>query len=320
MGNGIIFEEFVSRGCGLDVHQKTVVATVSGEGIKKQTREFSTFTRSLTELKEWLLELGITHIAMESTGVYWKPVFNILEAGGFTILVVNARHIKYVPGHKTDKKDSAWICKLLLAGLLKGSFVPPIGLRDLRDLTRYRRKVTNQITSEKNRMMKILEDCNIKLSSVLSKVNGVSGTRILDALLGGESDPEELVKLVHGRVQSGREDIKLSVEGHLTKHHKRILAILKRSISQKESIIEELDACITEMLAPFAEEIRLLETIPGVAQKAAGELIAEIGADMDQFPSDKHLCSWAGMSPGNNESAGKKKAGAPHMVINNLKP
>lgn len=320
MGNGIIFEEFVSRGCGLDVHQKTVVATVSGEGIKKQTREFSTFTRSLTELKEWLIGLGITHIAMESTGVYWKPVFNILEEGGFTLLVVNARHIKYVPGHKTDKKDSAWICKLLLAGLLKGSFVPPVELRDLRDLTRYRRKVTNQITSEKNRMMKILEDCNIKLSSVLSKVNGVSGTRIVDALLGGESDPEGLVKLVHGRVQSDREDIKLSVEGRLTKHHKRMLAILKKSISQKESIMEELDACITEMLTPYAEEIRLLETIPGVAQKTAGELIAEIGTDMDQFPSDKHLCSWAGMSPGNNESAGKKKADEPHMGINNSKP
>lgn len=173
------FEQVVSRCCGFDVHKKEIVATVDGDGITKETRRISSTTRSLTELKEWLLELGITHVAMESIGVYWKPVMNILEPGGFTILVVNARHIKYVAGHKTDKKDSAWICKLLLAGLLKGSFVPDQSQRDLRDLTRYRRKLVQNLAAEHNRLIRIFEDANLKLSSVFSDVTGKTCTTVI---------------------------------------------------------------------------------------------------------------------------------------------
>jgi transposase len=305
----IDFEQVVAKGCGLDVHKETVVATVSGTGIKRETRTFSTFTRSLKELKEWILSLGITHVAMESTGIYWKPVFNILEGSGLTILIVNARHIKYVPGHKTDKKDSAWIAKLLLAGLLKGSFVPPVEIRQLRDMTRYRRKLEGAITAEKNRMIKMLEDSNMKLSSVLSKVHGVSGTRIVDALLEGKTDPVYLASLCHGKVKAEQEDIILALEGNLTEHHKFMIRIIRQDIRQTEALIKELDAEIEKQLLPYAQEISLLSQIPGVGEQTAGELISEIGVDMEVFATDKHISSWAGVSPGNNESAGKKKSG-----------
>jgi transposase len=307
----IDFEQVVAKGCGLDVHKETVVATVSGTGIKRETRTFSTFTRSLKELKEWILSLGITHVAMESTGIYWKPVFNILEGSGLTILIVNARHIKYVPGHKTDKKDSAWIAKLLLAGLLKGSFVPPVEIRQLRDMTRYRRKLEGAITAEKNRMIKMLEDSNMKLSSVLSKVHGVSGTRIVDALLEGKTDPVYLASLCHGKVKAEQEDIILALEGNLTEHHKFMIRIIRRDIRQTEALIKELDAEIEKQLLPYAQEISLLSQIPGVGEQTAGELISEIGVDMEVFATDKHISSWAGVSPGNNESAGKKKVDEP---------
>jgi transposase len=303
----INFDQVVERGCGLDVHKETVVATISGIGLKPQTREFSTYTRSLKELREWLQKEGVTHVAMESTGVYWKPVFNILEPGGFTILIVNARHIKYVPGHKTDKKDSAWICKLLLGGLLKGSFVPPVEIRNLRDMTRYRRKLEGQITAEKNRMIKMLEDSNIKLSSVLSKVHGVSGSRIIDALLRGETEPEILLALCHGKVKASKEDIKQALDGNLTEHHKFMLRLIRKDMAQTETLIKELEIEIMKQLEPYANEISLLKEIPGVGEQSAGELISEIGVDMDVFPTEKHLASWAGVSPGNNESAGKKK-------------
>jgi len=305
----IDFEQVVAKGCGLDVHKETVVATVSGIGIKRETRTFSTFTRSLKELKEWILSLGITHVAMESTGIYWKPVFNILEGSGLTILIVNARHIKYVPGHKTDKKDSAWISKLLLAGLLKGSFVPPVEIRQLRDMTRYRRKLEGAITAEKNRMIKMLEDSNMKLSSVLSKVHGVSGTRIIDALLEGQTDPVYLASLCHGKVKAEQKDIILALEGNLTDHHKFMIRIIRQDIRQTEALIKELDAEIEKQLLPYAQEIALLSQIPGVGEQTAGELISEIGVDMEVFATDKHISSWAGVSPGINESAGKKKSG-----------
>ena len=303
----ILFDQVVAKACGLDVHKDTVVATVSGNGIKSETRTFSTFTRSLILLKEWILSLGITHVAMESTGIYWKPVFNILEDPNLTILIVNARHIKYVPGHKTDKKDSAWIAKLLLAGLLKGSFVPPKEIRQLRDMTRYRRKLEGAITAEKNRMIKMLEDSNIKLSTVLSKVHGVSGTRIVDALLEGITDPVYLASLCHGKVKAEQEDIIMSLEGNLTEHHKFMIKIIRQDIQQTEAFIAKLDLEIEKQLLPYATELALLKEIPGVGEQTAGELISEIGVDMDAFATDKHISSWAGVSPGNNESAGKKK-------------
>ena len=311
----IEFEQVVARGCGMDVHKETVVATIAGVGIEQETRTFSTFTNSLEELKEWLQSAGITHAAMESTGVYWKPVFNVLEAD-FEILLVNARHVKNVPGHKTDQRDSRWLTKLLLSGLLKGSFIPPVEIRQLRDLFRYKRKLTGQVSAEKNRLQKILEDANIKLSSVVSDVFGVSATRIIDALIGGEEDLEELVKLCHGKLNSKRELLKEALVGKLTEHHKFMLRTIKESMANIEGIIAKVDRQIDEQTKVYEVEIELLQTIPGVGKDSAIGIIAEIGVEMEVFPNEQHLASWAGMSPGNNESAGKKKVAARRTAIN----
>ena len=308
----IAFEEVVERGCGLDVHKKEIVATVSGTGIESETRTFQSTTRSLTELKEWLLALGVTHVAMESTGVYWKPVMNILEPGGFSIMVVNARHIKYVPGHKTDKKDSVWICKLLRAGLLKGSFVPGRNQRDLRDLTRYRRKLVQQQAAEHNRMIRIFEDANLKLSSVFSNIRGKMCTRVIDAVIAGETDPQKLAALcTHRRLKATREEIALAVEGCFTEHHKFMIRAIRTSIANIEAEIDHLDKEIERRMKPFEAQITQLCEIPGMDVTSANELLAEIGVDMEVFPTAEHLTSWAGLAPGNNESAGKKKAHTP---------
>ena len=308
----IPFEEVVERGCGLDVHKKEIVATVSGTGIESETRTFQSTTRSLTELKEWLLALGVTHVAMESTGIYWKPVMNILEPGGFSIMVVNARHIKYVPGHKTDKKDSAWICKLLRAGLLKGSFVPGRNQRDLRDLTRYRRKLVQQQAAEHNRMIRIFEDANPKLSSVFSNIRGKMCTRVIDAVIAGETDPQKLAALcTHRRLKATREEIALAVEGCFTEHHKFMIRAIRTSIANIEAEIDHLDKEIERRMKPFEAQITQLCEIPGMDVTSANELLAEIGVDMEVFPTAEHLTSWAGLAPGNNESAGKKKAHTP---------
>jgi len=315
----IIFPQMVEIGCGLDVHKSTVVATVNGQGLRKETREYSTFTSSLIELRTWLQSVGVTHIAMESTGIYWKPVMKILETAGFTILVVNARHIKYVPGHKTDKKDSAWICKLLLAGLLKGSFIPPVSIRDLRDLPRYHRKLTQIISADKNRIIKTLEDGNIKLSMVLSDVNGASGTAIIEAIIAGERDTVKLMLLCKGGIKASPENIQKALEGRLTNHHQFMLKTLQESIKRTEITKLGIEARIEELLKPYAEEIALLDEIPGVGKQSAGEIIAEIGTDMSVFPDAKHISSWAGMCPGNNESAGKKKSGRTTKGNKNLR-
>ena len=307
MKNQVIeFDQIIERGCGIDVHKETVVATVSGTGIQQETRTFNTFTSSLIALKEWLMALSITHVAMESTGVYWKPVFNVLEAD-FEILLVNARHIKNVPGHKTDKKDSKWIVKLLLSGLLKGSFIPPKDIRELRDLFRYKRKLTGQASAERNRLQKILEDANIKLSSVVSDTFGVSATKIIDALLAGKTDVEELANLCHGRLNSKKPQLKEALNGILSEHHKFMLSLIKKNICKIEETIAELEQQIDKQTAIYGTEISLLQSIPGVGKSTAVGIIAEIGANMDVFPNEQHLASWAGMSPGNNESAGKKK-------------
>ena len=306
--NEVSFEEVVARGCGLDVHKKEIVATVSGTDIKKETRTFQSTTRSLTQLKEWLLELGVTHVAMESTGVYWKPVMNILEPGGFAIMVVNARHIKYVPGHKTDKKDSAWICKLLRAGLLKGSFVPSREQRDLRDLTRYRRKLVQQQAAEHNRLIRIFEDANLKLSSVFSNIRGKTCTAVIDAVIAGETDPQKLSELcIHPRLKHSQEEIALAVEGHFTEHHKFMIRAIRKCIKNIESEIDVLDKEIDRRMQPLQGRIEQLCEVPGMQQTSVKELLAEIGVDMEVFPSAGHLLSWAGLAPGNNESAGKKK-------------
>lgn len=306
----VSFEQVVSRGCGLDVHKKTVVATIDGEGLERVTREFGTFTSSLTELKDWLVENRITHVAMESTGVYWKPVYNILEPTGITVWIVNARHVKNVPGHKTDKKDSRWICKLLLAGLLKPSYIPAREQRELRDLTRYRKKLIQDVASNKNRIIRVLEDCNVKLSSVLSDTSGITATKLIDKLCDGEQvTPEDIDKVYHKKIQATKEEIWEACNGNITGHHVYMMNTFRSSNRHLESLIDGLNQKIRQMLSPYENVLELLREIPGLGHKTVEDLIAEIGLDMNAFPSEKHLASWVGVSPGNNESAGKKKSG-----------
>lgn len=304
----IEFEQIIERGCGIDVHKNIIVATVRGTGIKEETRTFDGFTESIETMRDWLKSLKITHVAMESTGVYWKPIYNILE-DGFEILLVNARHIKNVPGRKTDKKDSKWITKLLLSGLLRGSFIPPKSTRELRDLTRYKRKIIQQVSSEKNRIQKILEDANIKISSVVSSTSGATATKIINAMISGEQNIDELLKFRHGRIQSSVEDMISALKGNLTPHHKFMLQTIKESMDEKQILIDKLDNQIAIHLKKHELELEseLLQTIPGVGKDGVAYLLAEIGSNMEQFPDEKHLASWAGMSPGSYESAGKKK-------------
>jgi len=309
----VTFTQVVSKGCGLDVHKKTVVATIDGEGIRKVTREFGAFTSSLTELRDWLLEHGITHVAMESTGVYWKPVYHILEPTGVKVWIVNARHVKYVPGHKTDKKDSAWLCKLLLAGLLKPSYIPPREQRELRDLTRYRKKLIENVSANKNRINRILEDCNVKLSSVVSETSGVVATKLIDKLIAGDKiTMEDIDRVYHRKLQASKEELLEACNGYVTEHHSYMLRLIKRDIAATDVIISEVDSKVREMLTPYDSVIELLKEIPGLNTKSIEDLVAEIGLDMSVFPNEKHLCSWVGIAPGNNESAGKKSGRITH--------
>lgn len=305
----VSFPQVVEVGCGIDVHQAVIVATVRKSDNQYETRTFEAYTSSLKELREWCKMMGVTHIAMESTGIYWKPVFNVLEEG-FEVILVNARHVKNIPGHKTDKKDSAWLSKLLLGGLLKGSFIPPREIRDLRDLVRYKRKIIQQASAEQNRIYKILEDANIKLSSVM-KADSVSGKKIIDSIIEGESDPSKLLKYVHGKTKASRQEIRKALEGNLSSHHCFMLKTIRQSRQDKEKLIASLDEQIDKMAERYSLEIDLLSTIDGVRRDSAIAIISEIGADMSRFPNEHHLSSLGGMSPGNNESAGKKKAPKP---------
>jgi len=308
MSKSISFKQVIERGCGIDVHKKVLVATIRGIGIEQETRSFECFTEDIDSLGDWLRLNKVTHVAMESTGVYWKPIFNILEKD-FEVILVNARHIKNVPGLKTDKADSKWITKLLLSGLLRGSFIPHRQTRELRDLTRYRRKIVGQIASEKNRLQKILEDANIKLSSVVSSMSGSTATKIINGMIQGQTDINELLKLRHGKLKVSKEDLAKSLKGHLSEHHKFMLVTIHASIEEKGSLIAKLDVKIEEQLKASEQNLcsELLQTIPGVSKDAAAGILAEIGNNMGQFSSERHLASWAGMSPGNNESAVKKK-------------
>nr|WP_315816741.1 IS110 family transposase [Paraflavitalea speifideiaquila] len=303
----IEFDQVVAAGCGLDVHKNSVVASIGGQGIVEETRSFETFTASLEQLRHWLKQTGITHVAMESTSVYWKPVYNILEED-FEILLVNARHVKNVPGRKTDKADSRWLTKLLLSGLLSGSFIPPSDIREMRDLFRYKKKLTGQIAAEKNRLQKILEDANIKLGSVISDVFGKSGSAVIDAIIGGQTDPAVLTSLALGRVKASKDTLHKSLQGRITAHHRFMLKTIKKSIAQIQAVIADVDQAIDEHLQSHQLSVDLLQTIPGVGKDSAATIISEIGDNMEAFPSSHHLASWAGISPGNNESAGKKKA------------
>lgn len=306
MKEKVEFEQVIERGCGLDVHKENVTATITGQGIKQQTREFSTYTRSLISLRDWLLKNGITHVAMESTGVYWKPVYNVLSEH-FKIILVNARHVKNVPGRKTDQLDSQWLAKLLMAGLLKASFIPNRKIRELKDLVRYKTKLTNQISSEKNRFIKILEDANIKLSSVLSDIFCVTGRKIISEIVESDYDPDKLLYHVHGRVKKDRSEIREAITGYVTNHHRFMMQTILENIEKIESTIAKLDAQIAEQTREYGLEIELLETIPGVGHDGAVGILSEIGVDMSVFPDEKHIAKWAGMCPGNNETGGKKK-------------
>jgi transposase len=302
------------RCCGVDVHKKTITACVlirdaAGDD-QQEIRRFGTMTRDLLELADWLHSSQVTHVAMESTGVYWKPVWNILE-GQFEIVLVNAQHIKAVPGRKTDIKDCQWIADLLQHGLLRGSFVPSPPIRQLRDLTRLRTSLRQDHTTVANRMQKILEDANIKLASVASDWLGVSGRAILAQLLAGEEDATKLADLSRRRLRAKLPQMQLALQGHMTDHHRWMLRVLWEQLEFLEAQIAKLDAQIHEQVRPYEDAIALCTTIPGIEAVAAANLIAEIGINMDQFPSAQHLASWAGMCPGNHESAGKRLSGTP---------
>jgi transposase len=302
------------RCCGLDVHKKTITACVlirnaAGDD-QQEIRRFGTMTRDLLELADWLYSFQVTHVAMESTGVYWKPVWNILE-GQFEVLLVNAQHIKAVPGRKTDIKDCQWIADLLQHGLLRGSFVPPPPVRRLRDLTRLRTSLRQDHTTVANRMQKILEDANIKLASVASDWLGVSGRAILAQLLAGEEDATKLAELSRRRLRAKLPQMQLALQGRMTDHHRWMLRVLWEQLEFLEAQIAKVDAQIHEQVRPYEDAIALCTTIPGIEAVAAANLLAEIGVDMDQFPSAQHLASWAGMCPGNHESAGKRLSGKP---------
>ena len=304
-------ERVYERCCGLDVHKLRVVACVRTPGPRRsqsEVRTFGTTTSELLRLSDWLTEKGCTHVAMESTGVYWKPVFNVLE-GSFEVLLVNAQHIKAVPGRKTDVKDCEWIADLLEHGLLKASFIPPEPIRDLRDLTRYRKTLVRERASEVNRIQKLLETANIKLASVATEVVGASGRAMLKALISGDRDAAHLADLAKGTLRAKRGDLVPALSGRFRDHHAFLIRQMLTHVEELERRIEECSARVEECMVPFALERTLLETIPGVGRLTAEALIAEMGVDMTCFPSSAHFASWAGLCPGNNESAGKRKSG-----------
>jgi transposase len=300
------------RCAGLDVHKKVVVATilVSDEHglLTKEARSFETMTASLLTLSDWLTCYGVTHVAMESTGEYWKPIYNILEEN-FEVLLVNAQHIKAVPGRKTDVKDSEWIADLLRHGLLKASFIPPKGQRELRELTRFRSTFVKERATLINRLQKALEGANIKLASVVTNIEGVSGRAILEAIIDGQASPEAMADLAKGRLRAKRDALEQALVGRVQAHHRFILQEFLCQIDSLDETIARFDTEIQEYCRPFEAAIERLDTIPGVARETAEVIVSEIGTDMSRFPTANHLASWAGVAPGNHESAGKRLSG-----------
>lgn len=311
-------EKLVERSCGLDVHRDTVSACVRvpGQDAKKQeiVQTFGTMTEELLALRDWLKAHEVTHVAMESTGVFWKPVYHLLE-NDFTVLLVNAAHIKNVPGRKTDVKDCAWIAELLEHGLLSGSFVPPEPIRDLRDLTRHRKALVQERARGVQRLHKLLQDAGIKLSSVATNIMGVSGRAMLEAMLEDSKNPTAakdataLADLAKGRLRAKLPALRKALEGRFRRHHGFMTSEILSHVDYLDEALERLTKEIDEVIRPFVEEVTRLITIPGVERKTAEVIVAEIGVDMKQFPSAQHLASWAGLCPGNNESAGKHRSG-----------
>lgn len=305
-------ERVVERCAGLDVHKDTVAACirVPGPGGRREqhVKTFGTTTADLLALRDWLEAHGVTHVAMESTGVYWKPVYYVLEEA-CTCLLVNAAHIKQVPGRKTDVQDCAWLAQLLEHGLLRGSFVPPAPIRDLRDLTRYRKVLSQERTRGANRLHKVLQDAGIKLASVATDILGVSGRAMLEALVRGTTDPAVLAELARGKLRAKLPALRAALAGRFRAHHAFLVSQLLAHLDYLEEAIGTLSAQIEEVIAPFAAEVARLDTLPGVDRRTAEVLVAELGVDMRVFPSDRHAASWAGLCPGHNESAGKHRSG-----------
>jgi transposase len=305
--------EMLHRCCaGLDVHKRTVVACIrrvtDAGRLEEQVGTFGTTTAELMALADWLAAPGVRQVALESTGVYWKPVYNLLEPH-FQVMLVNAQHIKQVPGRKTDVTDSRWIAELLQHGLLKPSFIPPRPIRELRDLTRQRSQLARHRATACNRIQKVLEDCNIKLAGVARDILGVSGRAMLEALIRQVDDPAELADLARGRMRSKIPALRAALRGQVLDHHRFELRELLDQVTDLEGRIARLSARIATVIAPYARAVERLQTIPGVDRRAAEVIVAEVGTDMTPFATAGHLCRWAGMSPGNHRSAGKRKGG-----------
>lgn len=299
--------------CGIDVHKNMIKASIAKGPLdcppKFYTRTFSTMTRDLLKLKDWLTENDVEAVAMESTGVYWKPIFNILE-NDFQVILANPQYLKKVPGKKSDVKDCEWIASLLRCGLIPASFIPQRPIRELRELNRTRRKLVGMMSSEKNRIQKVLEDANIKLASVVSKIDGVSSMTMIQALLDKDRlSKEEINDMARGKLKSKVDQLVEALNGKVTDHHRFLLKLHLNNIAFLADQVQEIDEQIQKLMIPFQKEESLIQTIPGISKISAKAIISEIGVDMSQFPSEAHLASWAGICPGNNESAGVKKSG-----------
>lgn len=305
----------VQRCAGLDIGKSEVVACVrrpagrGGRVRRSEVRTFSTFVRQLEALADWLLDEGVEQVVMEATGQYWKPVWRVLAERGMDLMLVNARHVKIVPGRKTDVADAVWLAQLLEHGLLRGSFVPPTAIGQLRDLTRYRKRLVQMRTAEGQRISKVLEDAGIKLDSVAAELLCVSGRAMLRALIAGERDPQQLAELARGRLRSKLPALVEALHGRFGEHHALLVVVALDHVEYLERAIEALDARIDALMEPYAQPRQRLQTITGVGERAADVIIAEIGVDMSVFPTAAHLASWAGMCPGNNITGGKRKSG-----------
>ena len=298
----------IERACGMDVHKDNITACImTPEG--KEIQTFSTKTVFLIQLVDWIKEHNCTHVAMESTSVYWKPIVNLLEAEDIEFLVVNAQHMKAVPGRKTDVKDAEWIAKLLRHGLLKASYIPDRNQRELRELVRYRRSIIEERARQHNRIQKVLEGANIKLGSVVSDVMGVSARDMLNAIAEGEDDPEKLANFARRTMKKKKEELALALKGYINSHQRLMLKTILKHIDFLTEQIDMLDQEVAQRVSTYQEDIERLDSIPGIATRMAEQILSEIGTDIKkQFPSAAHMCSWAGLVPGHNESAGKRKS------------